>query len=68
MVLRELNFISNLELTNVFFIMEISSLDYINVLNIYIYLYLLGNLPFFKIPVNCFIARHDSPCSNAVSK
>ena len=30
--------------------------------------YLLGNLPFFKILVNCFMARHGSACANAVSK
>ena len=31
-------------------------------------MYLLGNLPFFKIHVNCFMARDDSPCANAISK
>ena len=31
-------------------------------------MYLLGNLPFFKIPVNCFMAQDDSPCANAISK
>ena len=29
-------------------------------------MYLLGNLPFFKIHVNCFMAGHDSPCANSV--
>ena len=31
-------------------------------------MYLLGNLPFFKIHVNCFMDRDDSPCANAISK
>ena len=31
-------------------------------------MYLLGNLPFFKIHVNCFMAQDDSPCANAISK
>ena len=31
-------------------------------------MYLLGNLSFFKIPVNCFMARDDSLCANAISK
>ena len=31
-------------------------------------MYLLGNLPFFKINVNCSMARDDSPCVNAISK
>ena len=26
-------------------------------------MYLLGNLPFFKIHVNCFMAGDDSPCT-----
>ena len=26
-------------------------------------MYLLGNLPFVKIHVNCFMARDDSPCA-----
>ena len=30
--------------------------------------YLLGNLPFFKIHVNCFMARDDAPCANVISK
>ena len=29
---------------------------------------LLGNLPLFKIHVNCFMAQDDSPCANALSK
>ena len=29
---------------------------------------LLGNLPFFKIHVNCFMAGDDFPCANAISK
>ena len=31
-------------------------------------IYLLGNLPFFKIHVNHFMAWDDSPCSNVTSK
>ena len=31
-------------------------------------MYLLGNLPFFKIHVNCFMAQDDSPHANAISK
>ena len=31
-------------------------------------MYLLGNLPFFKIHVNHFMAWDDSPCANAISK
>ena len=31
-------------------------------------LYLLGNLPVFKIHVNCFMARDDSLCANSISK
>ena len=31
-------------------------------------IYLLGNLPFFKIHVNHFMAQDDSPCANAISK
>ena len=31
-------------------------------------MYLLGNLPFFKIHVNCFMAQGDSPCASAISK
>ena len=30
--------------------------------------YLLVNLPFFKIHVNCFMAQDGSPCANAISK
>ena len=30
--------------------------------------YLLGNLPFFKIHVNCFMAQDDSPCVDVISK
>ena len=30
--------------------------------------YLLGNLPFFKIHANHFMARDDSPCANVISK
>ena len=29
-------------------------------------MYLLGNLPFFKIHVNCFMAGQDSPCASSV--
>ena len=29
---------------------------------------LLGNLPFFKIHINCFMALDDSPCANVISK
>ena len=31
-------------------------------------IYLLGNLPFFKIHVDRFMARDDSPCANVISK
>ena len=31
-------------------------------------LYLLRNLPFFKIHVNHFMAQDNSPCSNVISK
>ena len=31
-------------------------------------LYLLGNLPFFKIHANRFMARDDSPVVNVISK
>ena len=31
-------------------------------------IYLLGNLPFFKIHVNCFMAQDDSPCVGVISK
>ena len=31
-------------------------------------MYLLVNLPFFKIHVNCFMAQDDSPCVSAISK
>ena len=31
-------------------------------------MYLLGNLPFFKIHVNRFMSWDDSPCANVVSK
>ena len=31
-------------------------------------MYLFGNLPFFKIHVNCFMAWDDSPCANVTSK
>ena len=31
-------------------------------------IYLLGNLPFFKIHVNSFTARGDSLCANVISK
>ena len=31
-------------------------------------MYLLGNLPFFKIHVNCFMTQDDSPCASAISK
>ena len=30
--------------------------------------YLLENLPFFKIHVNCFMAQDNSPCASAISK
>ena len=30
-------------------------------------MYLLGNLPFFKIHVNHFMARDDSPGANVIS-
>ena len=31
-------------------------------------MYLLGNLPFFKIHVNHFMARDNLPCANIISK
>ena len=31
-------------------------------------IYLLGNLSFFKIHVNRFMARDGSPCANVISK
>ena len=31
-------------------------------------MYLLGNLPFYKIHVNRFMAWDDSPCANVISK
>ena len=31
-------------------------------------LYLLGDLPFFKIHVNHFMAQDNSPCANVISK
>ena len=31
-------------------------------------MYLLGNLSFFKIHVNCFMAQDDSPYAKAISK
>ena len=31
-------------------------------------IYLLGNLPFIKIHVNCFMTQDDSPCANVISK
>ena len=31
-------------------------------------IYLLWNLPFCKIHVNCLMAGDDAPCSNAISK
>ena len=31
-------------------------------------MYLLENLTFFKIHVNCFMALDDSSCANAISK
>ena len=31
-------------------------------------IYLFGNLPFFKIYVNHFMARDNSPCANVISK
>ena len=31
-------------------------------------MYLFGNLPFFKIHVNHFMAWDDSPCANVTSK
>ena len=30
-------------------------------------IYLFGNLPFFKIHVNSFMARDDSPVANVIS-
>ena len=31
-------------------------------------MYLLGNLLFFKIHVNCFMAQDNSPCANVIPK
>ena len=31
-------------------------------------IYLLGNLPFFKIPVSHFMAQDDSSCANVISR
>ena len=31
-------------------------------------MYLLGNLPFFKVHVNCFMAGDDSPCAPSCLK
>ena len=31
-------------------------------------LYVLGNLPFFKIHVDRFMALDNSPCANVISK
>ena len=31
-------------------------------------IYLPGNLPFFKIHVNCFMAPDDSPCASVITK
>ena len=31
-------------------------------------MYFLGNLPFFKIHVSCFMVQDDSPCANTISK
>ena len=31
-------------------------------------IYLFGNLPFFKIQVNRFMAQENSPCANVISK
>ena len=47
-----------------------STNQYGNVLLSYVNetMYLLGNLPFFKIHVNHFMAWDDSPCANAISK
>ena len=43
--------------------MEMVFLSYINET-----MYLLGNLPFFKIHVNCFMAPEGSPGVNVISK
>ena len=44
-------------------------LDSYTVLLIYVNetIYLFGNLPFFKIYVNCFMVRDDSPGANVIS-
>ena len=31
-------------------------------------MYLIGNLPFFKIHVHCFMAWDDLPCAKVISK
>ena len=43
--------------------MEMFILSYVNET-----LYLLGNLPFFKIHVNCFVNRDDSAGADVISK
>ena len=42
--------------------MEMSILSYANELCLF------GNLHFFEIHLNCFMAQDDSPCANAISK
>ena len=62
LVHHELNFISNLELTNVFFLWKcfLKLCQWA--------MYFLGNVPYFKTHVNCFMAGDDSPCTNAILK
>ena len=50
------------DLTNSMFYSYLVLLIYVNET-----IYLLGNLPFFKIHVNHFMARDDSPAANVLS-
>ena len=50
-------------LTNTYVLLIYFSPNYVNETT-----YLLGNLPFFKIHVNGFMAQDDSPCANVMSK
>ena len=50
------------DLTNQY-VLHIQFFSYVNET-----IYLLGNLPFFKIHVNRFMARDDSACVDVISK
>ena len=45
------------------YVLLVTLVSYVNEI-----LYLLGNLPFFKIHVNNFMAQDNSPCANVISK